>query len=80
MASTAEGTLEVVIMSGLLVLVIVTAVLACAALAAVLVTVMVIGVGKPVVGAVNKPAEEMVPALADQETAVLLVLLTAALN
>jgi hypothetical protein len=67
-------------MSGLLVLVIVTAVLACAALAAALVTVMVIGVGKPVVGAVNKPAEEMVPALADQETAVLLVLLTAALN
>jgi hypothetical protein len=79
-ASTAAGIPEVVITNGLVVLVIVTAVLACAEAAATLLAVIVIEAELPVVGAVNKPAEEMVPALADQETAVLLVLLTAALN
>ena len=58
----------------------VTAVLACAAPAATLLAVTVIDVALPVVGAVNKPVEEMVPALADQVTAVLLVLFTVALN
>jgi hypothetical protein len=77
-ASTAEYTLEVVIIKGLLV--IVTAVLARAALAAALVTVMVIGVGKPLIGALNRPAEEMLPPLADHVTAVLLVLLTTTVN
>ena len=71
---------EVVITNGLLVLVIVTAVLAFAEAAATLLAVIVIEAGLPVLGAVNKPAEEIVPALALQETAVLLVLLTAALN
>jgi len=58
----------------------VTAVLACAEAAARLLAAIVIEAGLPVLGAVNKPAEEIVPALALQETAVLLVLLTAALN
>jgi hypothetical protein len=42
--------------------------------------VIVIDFGLPLAGAVNKPVGEMVPALADQVTAVLLVLLTAAAN
>jgi hypothetical protein len=70
----------VVITNGLLMAMTVTAVLACAEAAATLLAVIVIEAGLPLVGAVNKPAEEMVPALADQVTAVLLVLLTVALN
>jgi hypothetical protein len=61
-------------------LVIVTAALACAAVWATLLAVTVIDFGLPLAGAVNKPVEEIVPALADQLTAVLLVLLTAAAN
>ena len=60
--------------------VIVTAVLACVPAAATLLAVIVIDDGLPLVGAVNKPVDEIVPALADQVTAVLLVLLSAALN
>ena len=63
-----------------LTLVMVTGVLAWAVLAATLLAVIVIDAGLPVVGAVNKPVDEIVPALADQFTAVLLALLTAALN
>ena len=63
-----------------LTVVIVTVVLVCAVPAATLLAVIVIGVALPVVGAVNNPVEEMLPALANQVTAVLLVLLTAALN
>jgi hypothetical protein len=77
-ACTAEGTLEVVIVNT--VLVIVTAVLAWAALSATLLAVTVIGFAVLLAGAVNKPLAEMLPALADQVTAVLLVLLTAAAN
>ena len=78
MASTAEGTLEVVMANALLV--IVTAVLARTAFAATLLAVTVIDFALLLAGAVNKPLEEMVPALADQITAVLLVLLTTAAN
>lgn len=59
---------------------IVTGVLACTVRAATLLAVIVIDLGLPVDGAVNKPVEDMVPALADHITAVLLVLVTAALN
>lgn len=61
-------------------LVIVTTVLACTVLWFALLAVTVIDFTLLVVGAVNNPLEEMVPALADQETAVLLVLPTAAAN
>jgi hypothetical protein len=60
--------------------VIVTTVLACTVLWAVLLAVTEIDFAPPLVGAVNKPLEVMVPAEADQLTAVLLVLLTAATN
>jgi hypothetical protein len=79
-ASTAEGTLEVAITNGELVLVTVTTVLACATPSARLLAVTVIDFAPPLAGAVNKPVGEMVPALADQVTAVLLVLLTVAEN
>jgi hypothetical protein len=80
--TTAEGTLEVVITNGEVVvgLVIVTPVLAFAVLCAALLAVTMIGLAPLVVGAVNNPPEEIVPALVDQVTAVLLVLLTAAAN
>jgi hypothetical protein len=58
----------------------VTEVLACALAWAALLAVTVIAFAPLLAGAVNKPLEEMVPALADQVTAVLLVLLTAAAN
>ena len=82
MTTTAAGTLEVVITSGELVtgLVIVTAVLAFAVLCAALEAVTMTGLAPLLAGAVNDPVEEMVPALADQITAVLLVLLTEAAN
>ena len=62
------------------VLVILTAVLTCAAVWTTLLAVTVIDFALPLAGAVNKPVGEMVPALADQVTAVLLVLLTVAAN
>jgi F0F1-type ATP synthase assembly protein I len=80
-SSTAAGTLEVVITNGELVtvvLVIVTAVLAFAVLCAALLAVTMTWLA--VVGAVNNPLEEMLPALADHVTAVLLVLVTEAPN
>lgn len=58
----------------------VTAVLARGAPATALVAVTVTDFTLPLVGALNNPVEEMVPALADQVTAVLLVLLTVAAN
>ncbi len=57
-----------------------TAVLALAELRAVLLAVIVIDFALPLAGAVNNPADEMVPALADHVTAVLLVFDTAAEN
>jgi hypothetical protein len=57
-----------------------TAVLACAELRAALLAVIVIDFTLPLAGAVNNPAGEMLPALADQVTAVLLVFDTAAEN
>ena len=57
-----------------------TPVLAFAELWAALLAVTVIALAPPVAGAVNNPLEEIVPALVDQVTAVLLVLLTAAAN
>jgi hypothetical protein len=55
-------------------------VLAFAVLCSALLAMTVIGCALLVLGAVNNPLEEIVPALADQVTAVLLVLLTAAAN
>ncbi|MHB8216817.1 MAG: hypothetical protein ACYDDS_12130 [Candidatus Sulfotelmatobacter sp.] len=78
MAVTAAGTLKVVIANAEFV--IVTTVLAWTVLWAVLLAVTVIDFAPPLVGAVNKPLDVMVPAEADQLTAVLLVLLTAAAN
>jgi hypothetical protein len=61
-------------------LVTVTPVLACAAELATLLAVTVIDFVLILAGAVNKPLLEMLPALADQITPVLLVLVTAAVN
>src|SRR5579862_5283198 len=58
----------------------VTTVLACVAPWISLLAVIVIDFAAPLVGAVNKPLEEMTPPVADQVTAVLLVLVTAAVN
>jgi hypothetical protein len=78
-ASVAEGTLDVLITNGVLV-VTVTAVLAHGPPAVALLAVTVTDFTLPLVGAMNKPVEEMVPALADHATAVLLVLPTVAVN
>lgn len=67
-------------MTGLLLLEIVTAVLVCRPLAAALLAVIVINFALPPTGAVNKPVEEIVPALAAHRTEVLLPSDTAALN
>jgi len=77
-ASTADGTLEVVIAKAELL--IVTAVLARAETVSSLVAVTVIDFALVLAGAVNRPLAEMLPALAVQVTAVLLVLRTAAEN
>jgi hypothetical protein len=61
------------------VLVIVTGVLAFAVLCAALLAMTMTGLALAV-GAVNNPLEDIVPALVDQVTAVLLVLLTDAVN
>jgi hypothetical protein len=57
-----------------------TAVLASTVFAAALTAVTVIDFEVPLAGAVNKPVEEIVPALADHVTAVLLAFPTAAVN
>jgi hypothetical protein len=62
------------------VLVIVTGVLAFAVLCAALLAMTMTGPAPLAVGAVNNPLEDIVPALVDQVTAVLLVLLTDAVN
>ena len=62
------------------VLVIVAVALTCADESAALVAVTVTDFTLLLVGAVNNPLAEMLPALADQITAVLLVLLTVAVN
>jgi hypothetical protein len=61
-------------------LVTVTPVLACTKLCAALVAVTVIDVTLELTGTINRPEEEMLPALLDQLTAVLLVLVMAATN
>jgi hypothetical protein len=55
-------------------------VLAFAVLCAALLAMTMTGPAPLAVGAVNNPLEEIVPALVDQVTAVLLVLLTDAVN
>jgi hypothetical protein len=79
LAFTAEGTLVVVI-AKLLELVMVTMVLAEVPAWAALLAVTVIDFPPALTGALNKPVAEMLPAVADQVTAVLLVLLTVAVN
>jgi hypothetical protein len=61
-------------------LLIVAVALACTDGSAALFAVTVIDFALVLAGAVNKPLAEMLPALADQVTAVLLVLLTTAVN